>query len=123
MTSVADSSFIITIFDRDDPRHGAARDLARDPEPILVPPEVLGETLGVVHARHGYDLELEVWQGLLAIPNLSVGEQAAPGRTGAVFEEAGGTLSWVDAAVVARCREEDAQPPALEPDIVEAADG
>lgn len=122
MTRVADTSFVITFFDRDDPRHETARDLARDPEPIVVPPEVLGETLGVVHALHGYDLALGILDGLHGMPNLSLLEKASPMATGEVFRDAG-TLSWVDAAVVARCREEDADPLAFDPDIEEAASG
>lgn len=121
MTRVADTSFIITFFDRDDPRHEAARDLARDPEPIVVPPEVLGETLGVVHARHGYDLALGILDGLYGMPNLSLAGEAAPVAAGKVYREGEGPLSWVDAAVVARCRGDEAEPLAFDEDIREAA--
>lgn len=123
MTRVADSSFLITLFDADDPRQETAREQAERPDPILVPPAVLGETLGVVQARHGYELALGIWDQLGGVPQLSLLERSIPEPTSRVFEDAEGALSWVDAAVVAWCREEEAEPLAFDPDIEAAAAG
>lgn len=120
MSRVADSSFLITLVDEGDPRQAQARELASDPSPLLVPPEVVGETLGVLHARAGYDRAQLVWETLGDLANLvHLGstrmEEIAP-----IFEASEGALSWTDAAVVAHCLAEDAEPLCFDPAIERA---
>lgn len=110
MSRIADTSYLIALVDEDDPRQQEARKLARDPSPLLVPPEVMGETLGVLHARAGFDRAQIMWEKLGDLANLvhlntTPMEEIAP-----VFEAGDGALSWTDAAVVAHCRREDAEP-------------
>lgn len=123
MVRVADTSFLLALFDTRDPRRGKAKAWAADPEAIVVPPEVLGETLGVAHARHGYDAAAEVLAWLQGKPHVELVDDTDVAGVAPVFAEGRGRLSWVDAAVVVRCRAEDADPLCFDPDIEAAARG
>lgn len=107
---VADTSFLIALFDEDDPRRARAMRWASDPEPIEVPSEVLAETLGVLHRRAGYAKAASVWQDLCGLPHVVFSETSDTEAAADEFLRARGKLSWVDAAVVARCRAEEAHP-------------
>lgn len=117
---VADTSFIMTLFDSTDPRQGEARSKVADTEPIIVPAEVLTETLGVVHARRGFAAANALWVDLGKIPHLEFLETAEGEETAHFFDGARGALTWVDAAVVARCIAEGAEPLCFDDDIVKA---
>lgn len=110
MSRVADSSFLVALFDEDDHRHGSAWERAEDPDPVLVPPEVLTETLGVMQARYGHGVADGIWEGLGTIPTVVHLNSTRQENVAPVFREAGGALSWTDAAVVAHCLREDAEP-------------
>lgn len=120
MTRVADTSFLLVLFDERDVRRSSARARAADPEPIEVPPEVLGETIGVAHRRLGFAAARKILEALRSLPHLKFLSVTDPPRVAAVFEEAAGRLSWVDAAVVAYCRMHAARPLAFDPDIERA---
>ena len=104
MPAVVDSSILIAAFDREDPRRGQARSLLGRHGQIEVPVEVLGETLGVVHRRRSFATAMQLWTQLQAIPSLVFSQRSDLGAVAAVFAEAKGELTWVDAAVVARSR-------------------
>lgn len=110
MSRVADSSFLITLVDEGDPRQAQARELVSDPSPLLVPPEVVGETLGVLHARAGYERAQLVWEKLGDLANLVSLNSTRMEQIAPIFLDGGGDLSWTDAAVVAHCLVEDAEP-------------
>ncbi len=126
MNRVADSSFLITLLDTEDPRRPGAQAIATEPAPILVPAEVVSEMIGVIHARAGYPSAQRLWDGLGEMGNVvhlntTHQEDVAP-----IFLAAEGRLSWVDAAVVAHCLREDAEPLCFDQDIeaaYEAATG
>lgn len=123
MVRVADTSFLLTLFDAGDPRRPTAKAWAADPEAIVVPPEVLGETLGVAHARQGYDTAAEILAWLQAKPHVVLVDDTDVAGVAPVFAGGRGRLSWVDAAVVVRCAAEDADPLCFDPDIEAAARG
>lgn len=120
MRWVVDSSFLIALFDEDDHRHGTAWGQAEEPEPLLIPPEVLTETIGVMHARFDYRIADGIWEGLGRIPTVVHLNSTTQERIGPIFQEENGALSWTDAAVVAHCLTEDAQPLCYDPAIDEA---
>lgn len=120
MTRVADSSFLIALFDRKDARQDAARRLLREPEPIVIPVEVLGETLGVVHRRVGFEAAKAVWRALINTDNVEILETADVEAVTEAFHGAKGKLSWVDAAVVVTCRMESATPLCFDEHIARA---
>ncbi|MBI4392220.1 MAG: PIN domain-containing protein [Euryarchaeota archaeon] len=123
MTRVADTSFLITLFDERDPRHALACEIAEEPEPIVVPLEVLGETLGVVHLRRGFDVARAIWADLGKIPHMEFLETGEGAATAEIFAGANGALSWVDSAVVARCKMLGASPLCYDDDILAAVAG
>lgn len=110
MTRVADSSFLIAALDETDPRQDQARKLMADPEPILVPPEVVGETVGVVQARYDHGHARRVWEALGRLDNLVHLNTTRMEDVAPIFLDAEGDLSWTDAAVVAHSLVEDAEP-------------
>jgi predicted nucleic acid-binding protein len=110
VTRVADSSFIIALFDESDERQQMAQGWASDPEPIVVPAEVMAETMVVVHRRKGVAAALDIWNQLILLPHVAFLETSETERAAKVFSSAKGKLSWVDAVVVARCREGDLKP-------------
>lgn len=120
MSRVADSSYLIALVDADDPRQGEARRLASNPSPLLVPPEVMGETLGVLHARAGYDRAQAMWDKLGDLANLVHLNTTRMEEIAPIFEAADGALSWTDAAVVAHCLREGAKPLCYDDDIEQA---
>jgi predicted nucleic acid-binding protein len=123
MTRVADSSFIITLFDEDDARHAEAWTRVRENEPIIVPAEVLTETIGVIHARRGYALAREVLAEFAKFPHVEFLETSEGDVTESEFLGGGGRLSWVDAAVVARCKVTGASPLCYDDNILAAVAG
>jgi predicted nucleic acid-binding protein len=121
VTRVADTSFLLMLFDHSDPRQGKAATWASDPEPIAVPAEVLGETLGVLHRRLGFAKADGVWRQLTTLPHVEFQETGDVEATAEVFARHKGKLSWVDAAVVAACTRLGAKPLAFDDDLVRAA--
>jgi predicted nucleic acid-binding protein len=120
MTRVADTSFLMALFDVLDQRQAQAQGWAADPEPIEVPSEVLAETLGVVHRRKGLPAAQHIWSQLIRLPHLTFVETTDVERIAEAFKAGAGRLSWVDAAVVAACRASDAKPLCFDPAIQRA---
>lgn len=98
---VVDASFLIALCDVADPRRADALRRAADPAPIIVPREVLAETLAVVHRRQGFDAALAVWREVRGLPHRAIAGPVETGEVASLFEGGKGRLSWVDAAVVA----------------------
>lgn len=120
MSRVIDTSVVMTLFDEEDPRRDEVLDLLGLPEPILVPPEVVTETLGIVHARMGYEVSEAIWEDLGELGNIVFLNSTAQEHVGPIFQAGAGALSWTDAAVVAHCLREDAEPLCYDPDIEQA---
>lgn len=120
MSRVLDTSVILAVFDREDPRRPETLDALRDPTATLVPPEVLTETLGVAHGRMGYEVGRAIREDLADLGNIVFLNSTAQERVGPIFEQADGSLSWTDAAVVAHCLVEDAVPLCFDPAIEQA---
>lgn len=117
MTRIADSSFLIAAFHESDRFHRAARKHLADPEPILVPAEVVGETLGVVQARYKFPAAYVIWEETHKLGHVRFATQAAPQQTAEVWRRNRRGLSWVDACVVAWCRLENAKAITFDPRI------
>jgi predicted nucleic acid-binding protein len=117
LTRIADSSFLMAAFDRRDARRGKALEDLSSPETILVPIEVLGETLGVVQRRLGAQVARTLWSDLRTIKHVQFLTTSEIEATAALFVESQ-KLSWVDAAVVHWCITKDAEPLSFDPEIV-----
>lgn len=120
MKRIADSSFLLAFFDRNDDRRPQAKAFLEDPQPILVPQEVASETLSVIQRRFGHEDSVRFWGSLLALPNIQPVPCAPHDGTFARFRKAPGTMSFVDAAVVEHCVRRGARPLCFDSDIDQA---
>lgn len=121
MVRVADTGVLYALFDEEDRHHAQARADVAEPEPILVPSEILVETAGLVRIRLGREAERTALRDLLGLPNLSMAPKVQVVAVRAVYESAGGKLSLADAFVVQTCRATGARPLAYDDDIRRAA--
>lgn len=120
MTRVADTSVLYAFFDADDVHHDAAVSDLGDPEPIVVPTEVLAETIDLVVDRALHEVASAALEDLLALPHVSVmGERVHVSAVQDIYQDAGGALSLTDAFVVQACRVLGARPLAYDDAIVE----
>ncbi len=109
---VADTSFLYALFSEGDVFHQRAIREAERHEPILVPAEILSETLALIQYRHGFDLARTAGEWLrtqdLVETGLPTGETLD--ATWREFTTAHGRLSYPDAVVVRWCRSAGADP-------------
>lgn len=100
--TVADTSFLVAFFDRDDPRHGQTRQAFAETMRVLIYTEVLVETLGVIKAKAGRSAAQAALEDLVRLANVEwVQESDVPATYRTYREEK--ALSFVDAAVVHHC--------------------
>ena len=120
---IADTSALYALFSATDAHHAAARAAMEDPEPVVVPHEILAETLSLIQHRHGFDAALAAGRFLRALRHVKV--RATPPRTTedawSAYADAKGALSLPDATVVAWCRREGATPLAFDRRLVRRA--
>lgn len=116
---VADTSALYALFSMNDVHHTRALDAIEDPSPILVPPEILSETLALIQYRHGFALAEEAGAFLRGLPHVEipVADEAATDAAWDAFRDAGGRVSYPDATVVAACRREGADVLAFDKNI------
>lgn len=81
------------------------------------------ETLGVVHSRAGYESARTILEELGELGHVRFPDATDPDGVSEVFLDGAGDLSWVDAAVVWRCRAEGAEPLCFDADIEAAVEG
>lgn len=120
MTRVADTSALYALFSEGDAHHERARTDMQDPEPVVVPTEILVETLGLIGVRHGPKAAFRALRDLLAIRHLAVAERVHFGAVRAVYEAHDGRLSLADAFVIQTCRVLAARPLAYDEGILRA---
>jgi predicted nucleic acid-binding protein len=120
---VADTTALYAFFTPDDAHHDKARRALSRPEPILVPAEILAETLQLIQYRKGFAVARDAAAVLAALPHVEV--QATPdhhpedvlGEARRTHLLAAGRLSLYDAIVVAWCRKRRLQPLAYDAGI------
>ncbi|MHB8633783.1 MAG: PIN domain-containing protein [Thermoplasmatota archaeon] len=96
---IADTSFLVAMFDADDHRNAEAAAAFAKTNPVLIGPEVLVETLGVIKAKVGRNPSSQVLEDLMALPNVEWTSGADVPDTYRIYREEK-SLSYVDAAVV-----------------------
>jgi len=121
VTRVADTSVLYALLSRDDAHHEKAREDVSDPEPIVVPTEILVETVDLVSYRFGKEAGPRALEGLLSLPHVRVAEKVHIDAVQRVYAEAKGRLSLADAFVVQTCRALGARPLSYDDRIVKAA--
>ena len=120
---VADTSFLYALFSKSDAFHSRARRAAALADAILVPVEILAETVSLIHYRAGLAAAKSAGSWIriqkrieVAPPSRSVLE-----RCWGIFRAARGRLSYPDAVVLAWCRERRATPLAFDQAILRRA--
>ena len=121
LSRVADTSFLIACFDAADPRRDLAFKQLSDPAPIIVPPEVLTETLGVLMARKGYQVARGVWEDLVSLAHVSLQDSTDSQAIATLFLGGNTKLSWVDCSVVWNCRQRGFKALCFDPALEAAA--
>jgi len=104
-----DTSALYALLHPADRHHAAAMDAMRNPDPVLVPAEVLVELEGLIRFRSGAATAAHALEDLLALPNLRVAAGHHWEATLATYRRHA-RLSLADAVVVAQCLLHDAQP-------------
>ena len=100
---IADTSAIIALFSALDAHHTKAKQAFADPDPILVPTEILVECIHIISRRAGRTAGVRVLQELLALPNVRPSEGVPFEGVRASFEQSDGRLSLADCFVVQSC--------------------
>lgn len=100
---LADSGFLVALFQSGDRNCAAAEREAMRPGPILVIAEVLGETLGILQKRNGIDFARMVKQGLESKPHFQSAftQRSHFDPAARVFAKSPERLNNVDALLVA----------------------
>ncbi|HUR62134.1 MAG TPA: PIN domain-containing protein [Candidatus Thermoplasmatota archaeon] len=108
---VADTSVLYALFVPRDAQHARARKAIADPAPILVPGEILAETVSLLQYRHGYEVARKAAAFLRSLPHLEVQPtldgpyEDLLGQAWTTYAmESKGNLSYPDSVVVAWCR-------------------
>jgi predicted nucleic acid-binding protein len=102
MTHVADTSFLVAVFDEKDRRQAEARKAFAAADRVLIPTEILVETLGVLQRKSGDQAARAALEGLVGIPNVRWGETCNFTASSRIFRQERG-LSFADAIVVEQC--------------------
>lgn len=110
MTRVGDTSFLYAFFVLKDARHEEAVEAMESPEPIVVPTEVLAETIDLLAWRFDHATALRCLDDLRTLEHVRFGEPVNVDAVRNVFAEHGGRLSLEHCFVVQACRVLGAQP-------------
>lgn len=109
---VADTSFLYALFSESDAMHARAVREGGNLESLLVPAEILSETLALVHYRQGFDLARSAgeWVRTQDIVEIGISTRSTLDRAWHEYQGALGRLSYPDAIVVSWCRSTGARP-------------
>ncbi len=98
---VADTSALYALFSEDDRFHKRALKDVSAPEPIVVPSEILVETIDLLAYRFGRSAGRKALDSLFQLPHVSVAEKVELSAVGEIYSR--GKLSLADAFVVQTC--------------------
>ena len=118
---VADTSALYAFLVETDGHHTKATAALTDPDPIVVPTEILVETVHLLAYRFGWDAGRLALDALLALPHVSLAEKVSFDAVRQVHAVSKGRLSLADAFVVQTCRVLGATPMAYDANIVRAS--
>lgn len=105
--NVVDTSYLVAAFDGDDRRHAQSRKGMLETPQLLVPTEVLVETLGVVKAKQGRAASVAALDALYGLANIRWVETCDLPHSYRIYKDEG-HLSLVDAIGVATALRNDA---------------
>ncbi len=123
---VGDSSALYAAFVASDAHHAKAAAGLAAKEPIVIPAEILAETMGLLQRRIGYAAALEAKGFLQSLPHVEVQPtwddfyENILAEANRVFDTSKGQLSYPDAIVVAWCKMRKYKPFAFDHAILDA---
>jgi predicted nucleic acid-binding protein len=117
MVRVADTSALYALLNESDPHHTDARAAFEDPDPILMPTEILAETIQMVHYRKGPDAGRRVLEAVFALPQARIADPVDVAAVRQVYKDGKGRLSIFDAFVIQTCRQHAAAALTFDDDI------
>jgi len=103
VTRVADTSVLYALFSEADRFHRAAVEDVGDPDPIVMPTEVLVETIDLLTYRFGFDAGRSAFDFLVDLPHVGIAEKVEVEAVRAIHRAARGQLSLADSFVVQTC--------------------
>jgi len=117
---IADTSFLYALFSETDAFHERARRAAEEPEGIIVPAEILSETVALLHRRLGFALARASGTWLRDKGHIEIGTPSPELLEAAwrAYSGSRGRLSYPDSVVVAWCRGRRANPLAFDTKIL-----
>lgn len=123
---VADTSALYALFRENDAHHEKAKAQLATGEPVVVPAEILTETLCLVQMRAGFAPAQAAARFLAKTPGIEI--QPTPdepwddvlGEAARCFDAGAGRLSRADAVVVAWCRKRGIKPWSYDKGLVAA---
>lgn len=101
---IADTSALYAFFHEADPHHAEAVERVASDEPILVPTEILVETIDLIAYRFGHAAGRKALGDLMRLPHVALAERVHLEPVRALHEASKGKLSLADAFVVQTCR-------------------
>ena len=117
---VADTSFLYALFSRTDEFHARALKDARGVESLLIPAEILSETIALIQYRQGFPAARSAgaWiQGRQGI-QLGLPSRRILARAWRTYDSSRGRVSYPDAVVLAWCAARAALPLAYDSAIL-----
>lgn len=117
---VADSSFLVALFLNQDGHHSRALKDLLQPDPVVVPSEILVESFGVLASRLGPRTALAAMADLLATAHVSFYGGVNPDAAVRIWTESHAKISLADACVVQACRALGALPLAYDQGLLRA---
>ena len=100
---VADTSALYALFSEDDQFHERAMIDVSVADSIIVPTEILVETVDLLTYRFGADAGKKALKSLIELPHVSVAEKVEISAVKEIHDKSEGTLSLADAFVVQTC--------------------
>lgn len=116
MTRIADTSVLYALFDEDDKHHKNAVDAIEDPDPILIPREILVETVDLIGLRENADHARYILDILTSLPHTRIADPT-PFEGVQETHRRNKKLSLADATVVQTCRVHGAKPLSFDKEI------
>jgi predicted nucleic acid-binding protein len=123
---VADTSALYALFRANDAHHAKAKAQLATGEPIVIPAEILTETLCLVQMRAGFVHAQAAARFLAKTPCVEVQQthddpwDDIQGEAGRCFDAGAGRLSRADAVVVAWCRKRRLAPWSYDKELLAA---
>lgn len=124
---VADTSAVYAFFVTDDSHHAQARAAFAEGSPIMVPAEILAETLLLLERRVGFQAARAAGEPLRTVSHVEVhpaGNAPWDNILGAAWQECGaasGRITYADAVVVAWCKRRSLVPLTFDKRLTRAA--